>query len=150
MSVPSDSVASPAATAAALPPDEPPGTRCGSQGFPGGGRNADDLLDEPKANSSRLTLPTVTAPAASSRATGVALYGDTKLARMRDPAVDSVSRTQKMSFTASGTPARRPGSSPARHPAVDRFGLAAGPVDRPGDVGVDLRPVGGLRRERPG
>jgi hypothetical protein len=63
----------PAASAAALPPEEPPGTRFGSQGLRGEGWKAEDSLEEPKVNSSRLVFPTVTAPALSNRAAGVAL-----------------------------------------------------------------------------
>ena len=61
----------PEATAAALPPDEPPGTRVGSQGFRVGPK-AEFSVDEPMANSSRLVLPTSTAPAPRSRDTAVA------------------------------------------------------------------------------
>jgi hypothetical protein len=48
-----------AATAAAEPPEEPPGTRCRSQGFLTGPK-AEFSLDEPIANSSQLSLPSVT------------------------------------------------------------------------------------------
>ena len=63
--------ASSPATAAAEPPDEPPGTRERSQGLrvtP----SAECSVDEPIANSSMLVLPSMIAPAASRRATGVA------------------------------------------------------------------------------
>ena len=71
-----------AATAAALPPDEPPGTRCRSHGFftvP----KALFSLAEPIANSSQFSLPSVTMPApglspgrpAPRRATTVASKG---------------------------------------------------------------------------
>ena len=61
----------PAATAAALPPDEPPGTRPMSQGFRVGPK-AEFSVEEPMANSSRLVLPIATAPASRSRLTTVA------------------------------------------------------------------------------
>ena len=64
----------PAATAAAEPPDEPPGTRAGSQGLRVG-LYALFSVDEPIANSSMFVLPTSTAPAASRRATAVAVNG---------------------------------------------------------------------------
>ena len=57
-----------AATAAAEPPDEPPGTLVVSQGL----RVAPKWelsLEEPIANSSMLVLPTITAPACLSRLT---------------------------------------------------------------------------------
>ena len=74
VSVPSAHGAEPAATAAALPPLEPPGTRVRSQGFSTGPK-AEFSFDEPIANSSWLVLPSSGAPAAASRATTVAVYG---------------------------------------------------------------------------
>ena len=74
MSVPSASGTMRAATAAAEPPDEPPGTRPTSQGL----RvllKALCSVDEPMANSSMLALPRTMAPAASSRVTTVASKG---------------------------------------------------------------------------
>ena len=62
VSVPNAHGASPAATAAALPPDEPPGTRARSHGL-STGPNAEFSLDEPMANSSWLVLPSSVAPA---------------------------------------------------------------------------------------
>jgi hypothetical protein len=61
----------PAATAAADPPDEPPGTRSGACGFRAGPQ-ALYSVDEPIANSSMFVLATTTAPASRSRATTVA------------------------------------------------------------------------------
>ena len=63
--------AKPAATAAALPPLEPPGTRLVSCGLRVGPK-AEFSVDEPMANSSRLVLPTDPAPAAARRCTTVA------------------------------------------------------------------------------
>ena len=60
----------PAATAAALPPLLPPGTRERSQGLRTG-RYAEFSVDEPIANSSQLVLPITTAPASSRRCTAV-------------------------------------------------------------------------------
>ena len=60
-----------AATAAADPPLDPPGIRVGSHGFRVA-PNAEFSVDEPIANSSQFVLPTMTAPAASSRSTTVA------------------------------------------------------------------------------
>ena len=74
MSVPIDHGASPAATAAAEPPDDPPGTRSRSHGF-ATGPNAEFSLEEPIANSSMLVLPSIGAPADASRSTTVAVYG---------------------------------------------------------------------------
>src|SRR5436305_6909646 len=63
----------PAATAAALPPLDPPGTRDGSCGLRVG-PNAEFSVDDPMANSSRLVLATTTAPASAKRDTIVASY----------------------------------------------------------------------------
>ena len=71
VSEPSDSGANPAATAAALPPDDPPGTRSGSWGLRVG-PNAEFSVELPMANSSRLVLPMVMAPAPARRSTTVA------------------------------------------------------------------------------
>ena len=102
----------PAATAAALPPDDPPGTRVGSCGLRVGPK-AEFSVDEPMANSSRLVLPTITAPAATTRSTTVAVYGGRHPSRIRDEQVVGMPRVQRLSFRAMGTPARGPGSSPA-------------------------------------
>ena len=63
-----------AATAAAEPPDEPPGTRLSSQGFRVTWKAEFSVL-EPIANSSQLSLPSVTVPASARRATTVASNG---------------------------------------------------------------------------
>src|SRR5918997_5991859 len=74
VSLPRPTAANPAATAAALPPLDPPATRdvsCGLRVTP----NALFSVLDPIANSSRLVLPTTTAPAAASFSTTVASYG---------------------------------------------------------------------------
>ncbi len=55
-----------AATAAALPPLLPPGTRSSAHGFAVGPK-AECSVDEPIANSSMLVLPRITAPASRRR-----------------------------------------------------------------------------------
>ena len=100
-----------AATDAALPPDEPPGVRSRSHGFRHGPK-ALFSLDEPMANSSMLSLPSTTAPAAASRSTTVASKGGTNPSRMREPQVVSSPLVRKMSFSAMGTPSRRERGSP--------------------------------------
>jgi hypothetical protein len=62
-----------AATAAADPPEEPPGTRSVSQGLSTGPK-AEFSFEEPMANSSQLVLPTRTAPAALNFSMTVASY----------------------------------------------------------------------------
>jgi hypothetical protein len=82
VSVPVAAATRRAATAAALPPDEPPGTRVRSQGLSTGPK-AEFSLAEPIANSSQLSLPSSTVPAPGprpgspgpSRATTVASKG---------------------------------------------------------------------------
>src|SRR3990172_1976685 len=65
VSVPTDAAHSPAATLAAEPPLEPPGTRSVSHGF-FVTTNAEFSVDEPMANSSILFFPKITAPASLS------------------------------------------------------------------------------------
>ena len=62
VSVPSETGAMPAATAAALPPDDPPGIRVRSHGF-FVVKNPLFSVDEPIANSSIFVLPINTASA---------------------------------------------------------------------------------------
>src|SRR2546421_7245167 len=85
VSVPSAHGASPAATAAALPPEEPPGTRVRSQGLSTAPK-AEFSFDEPIANSSWFVLASKAAPAERRRATAVAVYGGRYPSRMREPA----------------------------------------------------------------
>src|SRR5438093_6797362 len=91
VSVPRAHTASPAATAAADPPEEPPGTRSTSHGFRTG-PNAEFSFELPMANSSQLVLPTRTAPAADRRAQGVQSYGGTYGSRILEPAVVRIPR----------------------------------------------------------
>src|SRR3982751_1680067 len=86
VSVPVANGTMPAATAAAEPPDEPPGTRLASHGLRTA-PNALFSLDEPIANSSMFALPIATPCAALSRATTLASYGGTKFSSMRDAQV---------------------------------------------------------------
>src|SRR6218665_1021129 len=72
-----------AAPAPARPREGPPGMRLRSQGLRTGagpgwpqGATAEFSLDEPIANSSQLSLPSVTAPACASWRTTVASNGD--------------------------------------------------------------------------
>src|SRR5512134_251980 len=104
VSVPSAPAHMSAATAAADPPLEPPGTQPRSQGF----RvvlKAEFSVDDPMANSSMLVLPSTTAPAARSLAITVALYGGTKCSKIRDEHVVATPCVQITSLTATGIPA---------------------------------------------
>src|SRR3954470_16855669 len=102
-----------AATAAAEPPDDPPGTSLRSHGFLTGPYQLVSF-DEPMANSSMLVLPSVTMPAALSFSTTVASYGDTKLSSMREPQLVRTPDVQKMSLCASGSPVSGPADPEAK------------------------------------
>ena len=117
----SDAVAprqSRAATAAAEPPDEPPGTigrlspgrRHGFSTAP----NAEFSLDEPMANSSMLVLPSITAPFRNRFPVTVDSYVGVKPSSMREPAVVAMPRVQNRSFTPIGMPSRIPASPALR------------------------------------
>jgi hypothetical protein len=71
VSEPSVASAVPAARAAALPPEEPPGTRVKSHGLRVGPK-AEFSVEEPIANSSMFSRPHNTAPACFSFAVTVA------------------------------------------------------------------------------
>ena len=120
----------PAATAAADPPEEPPGTLLRSCGLRVGPK-AEFSVDEPMANSSRLVLPTATAPAATCRATTVALYGGRQPSRIREAHVVGTPRVHRLSFRATGTPASGPGSSPPAGADSSTAEAAARPPLRP-------------------
>src|SRR6478672_5636736 len=104
VSVPMAHGASPAATAAALPPEEPPGTRSRSHGLSTGPK-AEFSFDEPIANSSWLVFASSPAPAAVNRDTAVAVYGGSYPSRMREPDWLGTPSVQNRSLTASGRPA---------------------------------------------
>jgi len=74
VSVPVATGTRPAATAAAEPPEEPPGIAARSQGLRTGPKY-ECSLEPPIANSSQLVLPRHTAPAAASRSTTAASKG---------------------------------------------------------------------------
>src|SRR5918998_185816 len=103
VSLPRPTAANPAATAAALPPLDPPATRDGSCGLrvtP----NAEFSVLDPMANSSRFVLPTSTAPAARSRSTTVASYGGRPPPRLGGGHVVGMPPVHMLSFRAIGTP----------------------------------------------
>src|SRR5580704_3758464 len=90
-----------AATAAAEPPEEPPGTICASEPRRRHGEttgpHCELSFDEPMANSSLLSLPISTAPSRHRFAVTVDSYGGTKLWRMREQAAVRTPAVQNMS-----------------------------------------------------
>src|SRR5450830_1672121 len=102
-----------AAIAAAEPPEEPPGTASVSQGFLTG-PNAEFWFEDPMANSSQLSLPRVTMPAAANLSTTVALKGLPELASIFEPAVERQPSVTKISLWAMGMPVKGPALSLAK------------------------------------
>ncbi len=103
VSVPSPTVPSLAATAAAVPPLEPAVTRSSAYGFlvyPG--RIELTVSYGENAHSARLLLARTTAPAARMRATMVASRRGIHPLRASDPAVVCRSRVSKLSLTIIG------------------------------------------------
>src|ERR1700687_1403228 len=86
VSEPSVTTAMSDATAAAEPPEEPPGTRLRSRGLRTG-RYAEFSFEDPMATSPKSILPRPPAPAASKRVTAVQSYGGIYFSRIFDPAV---------------------------------------------------------------
>jgi len=101
-----------AETAAALPPDDPPGVRERSTGC-GRGRRRCFSLEEPMANSSMLSLPHHRAGAEEPLHT-VASKGGMKPSRMRDPAVVSTPSSGRCPSARSGRRRARSGLPPGR------------------------------------
>src|SRR3954465_11533107 len=85
-SVPSAASASPAATAAADPPLDPPAIRSGASGF-GTVPKCGFSEGIPYANSRRFVLPTSTEPGDSSRRTDSAVRDGTWSTKIADPYV---------------------------------------------------------------
>src|SRR5215468_5720739 len=101
-----------AATAEAEPPDEPPGTSVvlaplRRQGLPTGPKH-DVSFDEPIANSSLLSLPSITAPSHQSFAVTVDSYVGTKSPRIFEQAVVRKPLVANRSLTPRGMPASGP------------------------------------------
>jgi hypothetical protein len=112
VSVPIDAIAIPATTEAADPPDEPPGDRSRSSGCRTGPK-AESSLVVPNANSCRLVLPMMMAPACRRRATAAASAAAGRACvRTRDAAVVATPLTSMMSFTDTGMPWSGPRSDP--------------------------------------
>src|SRR6266550_5027363 len=103
-----------AATADADPPDEPPGTSVvlapsRRHGLTTGPKH-EVSFDEPIANSSLLSLPSITAPSRQSCEVMVDSYGGTKLPRIFEHAVVRTSLVANRSLMPSGMPVSGPPS----------------------------------------
>src|SRR5580704_858318 len=103
-----------AATAEADPPEEPPGTSMvllpsRRQGLATGPKH-EVSLDEPIANSSLLSLPSITAPSRQSCDVTVDSYVGTKLPKIFEHAVVRTSLVANRSLIPSGMPASGPPS----------------------------------------
>src|SRR5580692_12650445 len=103
-----------AATADADPPDEPPGTSVvlepsRRQGLATGPKQ-EVSFEEAIANSSLLSLPSITAPSRQSCDVTVDSYGGTKLPRIFEQAVVRTSLVANRSLIPSGMPPSGPPS----------------------------------------
>ena len=98
VSLPSVANASPATTATADPPDDPPGIFVGSHGLWTSPKCGLTELT-PYANSCKPSLPRSTAPASRSRRTTVASSSGIQSARIREPAVVRIPFVAKRSLT---------------------------------------------------
>src|SRR5215217_3109718 len=107
-----------AATAAAEPPDEPPGVRArlppladfhGLTTLP----KAEVSFDEPMANSSMFSLPSMTAPSPNRLAVTVDSYCGMKLPWIFEAAVERTPWVQNRSLMPSGAPSSGPASPEA-------------------------------------
>src|SRR6185503_588790 len=103
VSLPSAAMHSSAATAAAEPPDDPPGMRVGSHGLRVG-PNAEFSVELPIAYSSMFNRPRMMAPALRSFSITVASYGETNLPRIFDPQLSGWFLTASTSLMPTGTP----------------------------------------------
>src|ERR1700744_160334 len=105
VSVPRPAGAMRAATATALPPDDPPGIRPGSYGLrTGPACAARFVLVTPQASSCMFALPSSTAPASSRRCTDGALVFGLKPASAGVPPEVGRLAVLMLSFTTIGRP----------------------------------------------
>jgi len=115
MSVPSANGTQPEATAAPDPPDDPPGVREISQGLrvmPHSGESVNPEV----ANSGVFVLPTIMAPAVSSRSTSTGFQSGTQFCSSFEPRVVSLPLVGVKSLIAMGMP-----SSGRALPAANAF-----------------------------
>jgi hypothetical protein len=111
VSVPTEAMAMPSATAAAEPPLDPPADRAVSAGWRTA-PNAESSLVVPNAYSCRFVLPTITAPARRSRPVTTASAATGSFDATCDPAVVGTPAWSIRSFSAMGIPCSGPRSWP--------------------------------------
>ena len=116
------------ATAAADPPDDPPGVRVKSHGL-NVGPYPEFSVDEPIANSSILVLPIMTTPALFSLLTTVESYGGSHPCKIFEPAVVGTPFCARTSLSASGIPAIGESFSPFARRASTSFACASAPSE---------------------
>ena len=124
VSVPVHAATSPAATAAAEPPELPPATQRGFHGLCTAPKY-EFSLDEPIANSSMFVLPTSTVPAARSCATTCASYGATNDSSIRDAQVVRSPAVISTSLCAIGMPVSGPARPALRAASASRAACSA-------------------------
>src|SRR5215471_8306478 len=137
-SPPSARSTSPAATRAALPLEDPPVVRAGSQGLHTGPVTEVWLAPE-KHRSSHTALPAIVAPAASSLVTTVASRLGTNPSRVREPFIIGTPATSILSLTAT----RRPASGPSGFSWISVCTYQAPSGFCAGSGRVQDRPAGG-------
>ena len=118
VSDPSPQVTIPAAIAAAVPPDEPPGMRLLSYGFFTGPAKVDKfVLVMPNASSCILALPMTIAPASSSFCSDGAFFFGRAFCNAAVPADVGMSLVLMLSLTTIGRPASAGSFAPESRPA---------------------------------
>ena len=124
-SVPTDSGPRPEATAAALPPLDPPAVRAGSHGLrvtPVSGLSVTPF----QPNSGVVVLPSSTARCSRSRATaGASASHGPAASIVREPRSVGQPLVSRRSLTETGTPSSRPSGSPACHRRSDARAAAS-------------------------
>ncbi len=142
---PSDPVAKgtmPAASAAAEPPDDPPGPCPVSNGLAVGPKRAFEVLDD-HANSGMLVLPTTMHPAARRRATnGLSTVAGATSASTGAPCVVRKPTASWLSLTAERDPGEYSGIAAVGDDLIERGGVRHCPLRIQRDEGVVARVEG--------
>ena len=146
VSVPRAPGTSPAATAAPLPPLEPPQMRVVSQGLWAAPKWGLTVV-APQANSWVFSFPTTTAPARRRPATAAASSRATLSARIREPAVVRLRRDVDHVLDATGTPYSGPRT--AERSSAAASSTASSPRTVMNELRAPSRSIRRRRRPRP-